>query len=487
MKAKLTPGLLADCIAGVESGRLTVEDCVATNPGVAGELHSLLLLAAAVAAAPKVVPDQTFRLRGRRELIAAMSGSTPAREKGLLPRVWYWMFPAWGRLPQTLGRRKGMPAFIIAIIIAIASAAGSGAVYASRDALPGDALYQVKTTLEGLQNTMATTDEAKLRLHLDLARKRLAEIRMASHQGNQVAAGQAAEALAEELTRIDAHLNRAEASGKDVTAILAQVVADITSQQRALAAEENLPEQVKAVVAKTGGATEQWLEVVGSGIPRSAGEGGILGSNAVSRAVAMPDEVAIGAITAPTITTEISETIGISLTEVISDVATLATGDPNISGQSYNGLLANLDAAKAALDRGEDNVATQILGAFANQLNAFQRSGHISSENYDSLYNSYVELVGALGGTPRPGATEVPRANKNPAPQASPEPTATPEPTPASDEQDEVRGRADHPNNPSNRGGERKEPGQQPSVVPTPGVQPSVAASEHSNNKPAKH
>jgi len=56
-----------------------------------------------------------------------------------------------------------MPALIVAIVIALTTAAGSGAVYASQDAIPGESLYPVKTTFEALQLALASDDETRLK------------------------------------------------------------------------------------------------------------------------------------------------------------------------------------------------------------------------------------------------------------------------------------------------------------------------------------
>lgn len=96
----------------------------------------------------------------------------------------------------------------------------------------------------------------------------------------------------------------------------------------------------------------------------------------------------------------ISSTTAVTLTETISDVLKLAD-DPLVSGESYRGLLAKLEAAERALDRGQAKVAINLLDAFHNQLNAFRRSGHITAQNYDDLLSRYSALVASLGGVAR--------------------------------------------------------------------------------------
>jgi len=88
---------------------------------------------------------------------------------------------------------------------------------------------------------------------------------------------------------------------------------------------------------------------------------------------------------------------------VASAVATLEAGinvlatDTAVPGNGgngpQNGLDAKLDAAVAAIGRGDTQTANNILDAFAHQLNALERSGHISEDDYTNLYNQYTSLL----------------------------------------------------------------------------------------------
>lgn len=98
-------------------------------------------------------------------------------------------------------------------------------------------------------------------------------------------------------------------------------------------------------------------------------------------------------------TLPISSTVSVTFTQAISNVENLAT-DENIPGESYKGLLAKLGAAHRAVERGQEHVAENVLNAFLNELNAMMRSGHISGDNYHTLYSDYTALVTGLGGTP---------------------------------------------------------------------------------------
>jgi len=60
-------------------------------------------------------------------------------------------------------------------------------------------------------------------------------------------------------------------------------------------------------------------------------------------------------------------------------------------------LLAKLDAAQAALDRGQPGVAVNLLHAFVNQLNA-QAGKHIVADHAIHLVDHARNVITALGG-----------------------------------------------------------------------------------------
>lgn len=136
-------------------------------------------------------------------------------------------------------------------------------------------------------------------------------------------------------------------------------------------------------------------------------------------------------------------------------IPTLAS-NPNMPGHDghgpTNGLEAKLDAATQAIGRGDTQAAQGILDAFARELNAMERSGHISgSSDYLTLYNDYVALLKAVNpnATPVPTVTPVAHSSASadaaghqgrgrhdddlsasPTPTPSSNATATPTPTP---------------------------------------------------------
>ncbi|MBI2906950.1 MAG: hypothetical protein HYX92_04775 [Chloroflexi bacterium] len=269
---------------------------------------------------------------------------------------------------------------IAALIAALTTAAGGVVVYASQDTLPSDSLYPIKVAGEDLQLALAFSDLDKAQTYLELAAKRLEEIQRASLAARDPdVIGAAAASLVADLAEAEQHLGRAAASGEDTGRVTGRLAENLARQQRALSvAAERAPEPAKAAVVRALARVQKGLTVVG-----------VTGDGA-------PSTLPAGQ---PGAASALASNMERDLNRLMSDVEKLAT-DANVPGQSFNGLLAKLSAAITALARGEDKVALDNLDAFLNELNALQRSGHISARNFDALHAGYSSLVVSLGGAP---------------------------------------------------------------------------------------
>ena len=150
--------------AALENVRL--EDLRTDDP----ELAELVALAVALRPAP-VTPRAEFRAHLRERLVAE---PVPAQRRAAAARR-----PAARsgdeRLPTSPGRPKGRR--IVGLVTATVVASGAGTAYASTAALPGDALYPVKRSLEAAERrVVAVTDEARGANLLDTADRRLGEL-----------------------------------------------------------------------------------------------------------------------------------------------------------------------------------------------------------------------------------------------------------------------------------------------------------------------
>jgi len=156
--------VLDECLRGIESGQVTVEDCLRLHPEFGDSLGPLLTLAVqtqqglAPAGPSGVVRDQTeARLLNRLHKETASGLRTPPPS---IRRAW---------------RRQ--PAFALASLSLILSLVvlTTGVAYASTEALPGDLLYPVKHGLEQARLAISTTSEGDTALLVGFADERLAE------------------------------------------------------------------------------------------------------------------------------------------------------------------------------------------------------------------------------------------------------------------------------------------------------------------------
>jgi|GEM_PF-2487492 len=158
--------ILGECLEGLENGSLTVEGCLQRYPEYRHELVDLLATAQTVREVSRIEPRSSFRRSARARLLAKLPNNqfvTIFEPIRLLIQ----------NKPTYFSRRFVMT--WIAIAVLLASLFGGGvAVQASADALPGQALYPLKTSLEEARLAL-TGDEARIDLYLDFADHRLME------------------------------------------------------------------------------------------------------------------------------------------------------------------------------------------------------------------------------------------------------------------------------------------------------------------------
>jgi hypothetical protein len=117
---------------------------------------------AALRAAPRVTPRETFRVAARERLLERIAAPVPAptrlRRRHLLPRI----------------------ALRFAASVVIMLSLTSGAIVVSANSLPDEPLYLVKTAVEEAQLRTTLEPAERVRLHLQFAKRRIAEIEAAS-------------------------------------------------------------------------------------------------------------------------------------------------------------------------------------------------------------------------------------------------------------------------------------------------------------------
>jgi len=150
-----------DILDSLLSGELTHRQAVEQQPDMEDRLTVLGGLADELRQLPREQPDAEFRHRARMRLLQHVQ-ETP-------PRRWWWQ-----RLTEPLGL-PGWASGAMALIVAGSTLTGAVS-YASASALPDDALYPVKRSIEQVQLAASFSDEAKADTYLDLADRRAEEI-----------------------------------------------------------------------------------------------------------------------------------------------------------------------------------------------------------------------------------------------------------------------------------------------------------------------
>jgi hypothetical protein len=144
--------ILAECLKAVRSGTLSPEEFTAHYPAHAADLAALLQTANSVERHAMAHPSPAFRQAARLRLLQKLPSQQPVVTNGKFLR----------HIRQILNqqqRRFVMNLLAILAVLAATALGGGGVVYASGDALPGDALYGVKTSAEEVQ--LALSDDAQ--------------------------------------------------------------------------------------------------------------------------------------------------------------------------------------------------------------------------------------------------------------------------------------------------------------------------------------
>jgi hypothetical protein len=162
--------ILAICLEEIRCGKSRAEDCIAHHPEIESDLRSLMKIAAALKP-DAVYPSTEFKQRARRRLFEEME-STPTN---LSFGWWNW--------------HELTPARLIAsvlVVILILGAAGGSTAYAAQSSLPGDKLYQVKTTVENIQLAVTPGAASKANLRVKLVQRRIDEAAQQIKQNRNV-------------------------------------------------------------------------------------------------------------------------------------------------------------------------------------------------------------------------------------------------------------------------------------------------------------
>lgn len=163
---------LAKCLESLDREDLTIEACLERYPQHHAELADLLELASNLEQVHVPRPDEGFEREARARILNTARKSQPVS----------WMTRLRQSLADftfTLTSRPIMKLGLVALLLVIL---GSGVVFASAKAMPGDLLYPVKLFLEDARlNIIGDNKETGLRF--DFANERIHEVDMLIQAG----------------------------------------------------------------------------------------------------------------------------------------------------------------------------------------------------------------------------------------------------------------------------------------------------------------
>jgi hypothetical protein len=126
---------------------------------------------------PTPARDPEAAARGRARFINELAELGSLNQSVQKPSLINLAKERWTMFRNTLGQRIALTTLTV-MIVAVVFLFGSATVtaYAAQGALPGDALYAVKTSLEGTRLALTGNAAAQFELHLQYAERRLAEV-----------------------------------------------------------------------------------------------------------------------------------------------------------------------------------------------------------------------------------------------------------------------------------------------------------------------
>ncbi|RME89291.1 MAG: hypothetical protein D6770_04960 [Anaerolineae bacterium] len=147
------------CLQEIERGA-DVETCLERFPEFATDLRPLLNAALLARSLPALSPSPAVMQRGRARLLQR-AAEMRTRQERRHRRI------AWGAF------RSAAVAFLVAVFLFVS---GTGLVRASSTALPGDGLYPVKRTWEGLRLSLVFDPLRREEVEFEIENERLEEI-----------------------------------------------------------------------------------------------------------------------------------------------------------------------------------------------------------------------------------------------------------------------------------------------------------------------
>lgn len=214
--------------------------------------------------------DPLLASQGREKFISQLEGMPGVVPKSSL--TWLTgLFRSGNSNPGEAINRKFAVSTLVALIVVVVMLFGGASVtaYASQAALPGDALYPVKTSLESTQISLTNDAYRRAQLHLEFAQRRMDEITELLQQGRtndiEFAAGEFEDYLQKAMEATQIVLTNDPERGAELSKLVSQALLDYAVALKSVLV--SAPEVVKPAVEKVfiisqNGAGDE-IEIVG--------------------------------------------------------------------------------------------------------------------------------------------------------------------------------------------------------------------------------
>ncbi len=142
--------------------------------------------------------------------------------------------------------------FVIATLFVFLFGGTGLTVFAAQSALPGDALYPVKTRLEQTRLSLTSEDDRIAQLHLSLAQKRLDEVKGLINEGRYDQVGKTSAEFERQIQlAVEALKSLANQNPARAAELTTQMMAELSAYTKALTSMlVSLPDDVKVEVEK---------------------------------------------------------------------------------------------------------------------------------------------------------------------------------------------------------------------------------------------
>ncbi len=232
--------VLAQCLADIEAGKATAEECIGRYPAHADELRQLLRTASAIRNAQPV------------ELSLAFQAAAPVRLANMIAAR-QQAVRATPPLPAAARQRRWSTVLIRATVVAVfSSLLLGGVVFAARDSLPDSPLYPVKRTVEQVQVAVTPNDTRKARVFVQLMDQRALEAAAMVRRGDFQRTRETALRYERILRDVEAVAVRVPANRPEGQVFLVYMREHLLAQQAILQrVTDNAPERSRLLLRPT--------------------------------------------------------------------------------------------------------------------------------------------------------------------------------------------------------------------------------------------